>query len=184
MWQGKFMNPDKVKQLAKAAGFCEIGELHIADLSYDEWVRELCEGNSCRNYNTSWACPPAVGTLKECKERCESYEQMFLFNKVYAVKNCFDIRGMRKAMYEFKDTVEAFNRLLELPVDKRLLLSNEGCGRCETCTWPDSACRFPEKLCHSLEGYGFNVTELAKKAGMKYNNGDNTVTFFGAVLLR
>lgn len=28
---------------------------------------------------------------------------------------------------------------------------------------------------HSIEGYGFNIYELVKAAGMKYNNGENTV---------
>jgi hypothetical protein len=34
----------------------------------------------------------------------------------------------------------------------------------------------------SLEAYGINVSELAKSAGMKYINGQDTVTYFGAVL--
>ena len=34
----------------------------------------------------------------------------------------------------------------------------------------------------SLEGYGIFVSELATQAGMKYNNGPNTVTFFGALI--
>jgi hypothetical protein len=34
----------------------------------------------------------------------------------------------------------------------------------------------------SLEAYGINVSELAKAAGMNYINGQNTVTYFGAVL--
>ena len=36
---------------------------------------------------------------------------------------------------------------------------------------------------HSIEGYGFQIYELAKAAGIKYNNGENTVTFFGGLLL-
>jgi hypothetical protein len=34
----------------------------------------------------------------------------------------------------------------------------------------------------SLEAYGVNVSKLAASAGMKYINGQNTVTYFGAVL--
>jgi hypothetical protein len=34
----------------------------------------------------------------------------------------------------------------------------------------------------SLEAYGIFVAKLAEKAGMKYINGVNTVTYFGAVL--
>jgi hypothetical protein len=34
----------------------------------------------------------------------------------------------------------------------------------------------------SLEAYGVNVSGLASVAGMKYINGQDTVTYFGAVL--
>jgi hypothetical protein len=34
----------------------------------------------------------------------------------------------------------------------------------------------------SLETYGVNVSKLAPAAGMKYVNGQDTVTYFGAVL--
>ena len=47
----------------------------------------------------------------------------------------------------------------------------------------DAPCRYPESMFHSLEGYGFDVHLLAEAAGIKYNNGPNTVTYFGAVLL-
>ena len=67
-------------------------------------------------------------------------------------------------------------------LSKLLILSNEGCMRCNTCTWPEEACRFPEELQPSIEGFGFVVSELAKQAGIPYMNGKNTVTFFGAVL--
>ena len=58
----------------------------------------------------------------------------------------------------------------------------EGCEKCKKCTYPDAPCRFPERLHHSLEGYGFNVSKLAAKAGLHYIGGPNTITYFGAVL--
>ena len=81
-------------------------------------------------------------------------------------------------------SVDIFDEKLKLFLSDYLLLSNEGCGRCKKCTYPDSLCRFPEHLHHSIEGYGFQIYELAKAAGIKYNNGENTVTFFGGLLFR
>ena len=40
----------------------------------------------------------------------------------------------------------------------------------------------PEEAVASLETYGGNVSKLAPAAGMKYINGKDTVTYFGAVL--
>jgi predicted metal-binding protein len=58
-----------------------------------------------------------------------------------------------------------------------------GCGVCERCAKQDGQpCRAPELAMPSLEAYGVNVSALASAAGMKYINGQNTVTYFGAVL--
>ena len=81
-----------------------------------------------------------------------------------------------------KDTVDRLADRIKPNFPEALILSNEGCGRCKTCTYPDAPCRFPDKLYPSIEGFGFIVSELARQAGIRYNNGPDTVTFFGAVL--
>jgi len=45
-------------------------------------------------------------------------------------------------------------------------------------------CRHPQQAISSLEAYGVNVSLLAQAAGMRYTNGQNTVTYFGAVFCR
>ena len=68
-------------------------------------------------------------------------------------------------------------------ITKVLHLGAGGCGVCEVCAKKTGEpCRFPDKAMPSLEAYGVNVSELARAAGMKYVNGQNTVTYFGAVL--
>ena len=42
------------------------------DIIFSKEVRDLCEGNSCGLYNTSWACPPAVGSVESCIEKCQA----------------------------------------------------------------------------------------------------------------
>ena len=39
-----------------------------------------------------------------------------------------------------------------------------------------------DRACASLEAYGVSVSQLAELSGMRYINGENTVTYFGAVL--
>ena len=64
-----------------------------------------------------------------------------------------------------------------------LHLGAGGCGVCKPCAKQSGEpCRFPELAMPSLEAYCINVSELARAAGMKYINGPNTVTYFGAVL--
>lgn len=107
---------------------------------------------------------------------------MLLFSKKYELEDSFDFESMTAGLMDFKHTVDGFQQKINDIIPSYLLLSNEGCGRCAECTYPNASCRFPHLLHHSLEGYGFIVKELADEAGIRYNNGLNTVTYFGALL--
>ena len=39
--------------------------LNAADITVEKRVRIVCQ-QECERYNSTWACPPAVGTLEEC----------------------------------------------------------------------------------------------------------------------
>lgn len=174
----------RIREIAAESGFQASGYVEIRKLSYHEEVRRICEGNTCRNYGASWACPPAVGTLEECRNQVNQYDRMLLISRAYPLEDSFDFEGMTAAGRDFKQQVDLFHRRLQGTLPAFLLLSNEGCGRCTKCTYPDAPCRFPEMLHPSLEGYGFIVSELAKEAGVRYHNGPNTVTYFGALLFQ
>ena len=174
---------EKIKETAMQSGMWQTGLIDTHDLMFYPEIRKICKENTCRNYGTTWACPPAVGTIEECKKRVMQYEKMLLFSIKYNLKDSYDIEGMENALFSFKGSVDIFDEKLKLFLSDYLLLSNEGCGRCKKCTYPDAPCRFPEHLHHSIEGYGFQIYELAKAAGIKYNNGENTVTFFGGLFL-
>jgi len=165
-----------------ATGPLQYGYVDIAAVKFYPEIRKICEKNTCRNYAASWACPPAVGTLEVCQARLRNYDKMLLFAQVYPLKNSFDFRGMMAAMQDFKQMSHQLQLNLHPLLADFLILSNEGCGRCKVCTYPDAPCRFPEFLQHSLEGYGLLVNDLAKAAGVRYNNGPNTVTYFGALV--
>lgn len=171
-----------LQALAAQVGFTEVGYVPISKLTYHPEIRLICEGNSCHSYGSCWACPPAVGTLAECAERVKQYDGFLLFSQVCRIEDSFDFEGMATGLRGFKELVDAFQQKLEGVLPRFLLLSNEGCGRCAACTYPDAPCRFPLLLHHSLEGYSFVVSELAAEAGLRYHNGPNTVTFFGALL--
>lgn len=173
---------DEIRRLPLACGLFEAGYLEISALRYYSEVRKICEGNTCRGYGATWACPPAVGTLDECRERISRYTHMLLFNGKYALSDSFDFEGMQEASKAFKKSVDALEKAFGGQTEDYLILSNEGCGRCGVCTYPHAPCRFPRTLHHSIEGYGFIVSELAKAAGLHYVNGSDTVTYFGALL--
>ena len=171
-----------LSEAAAESGCTQWGPINTTDLNFYPEIRRICEGNSCRGYGRTWACPPAVGTLEECKDRVLKYRNFFLFSQKFQLEDSFDFEGMAQGMRDFKDTVDRLADRIKPNFPEALILSNEGCVRCKTCTYPDAPCRFPDKLYPSIEGFGFIVSELAKLAGIRYNNGPDTVTFFGAVL--
>ncbi len=163
-------------------GFYEAGEVSVASLKFSEDIRHICEGNACMSYGKTWACPPAIGSVESCRKRCLSYDRMLLVSGKYELEDSFDLDGMKGGLLSFKRTMDEFDDKFKYILTSYLILSNEGCVRCEKCAYPESSCRFPDKLFHSIEGYGLIVSELAAQAGIAYINGKNTVTFFGAVL--
>ncbi len=164
-------------------GFKQTGVLPTSEIGFYEEVRELCRKNSCGMYAKNWACPPSFGTVEECRQTCLKYDKIVLVNGVFALEDSFDIEGMHAAMHGFKKQMDALFVIAREIYPRCLMMSNEGCARCGACTYPHAPCRFPDRLFHPIEGYGINVYELSKKAGMNYINGKNTVTYFGAVLI-
>ena len=162
----------------KLMGITSFGYIKTSEIVFSEEVRRICEGNQCRNYGKTWACPPAVGTFEECHSRCLSYSSALVFSSAYKLEDSFDLEGMAQGHRQFKAVCE---RLCERLAPPYLLLSNEGCVRCKTCTYPEYPCRFPERLFPSVEGYGILANELAKTAGIPYNSGTNSVSYFGLV---
>lgn len=171
----------RLQELLNQAGVFQSGFVDTADMRFEQEVRDMCAVNTCRKYNTSWACPPAVGTVEECRARIQQYEKFLLFSVKYDLEDSFDYDGMMAGGAAFKETCRALDNALRPLLGNYLMLSNEGCGLCKECTYPDAPCRFPDRAHGSLEGYGLFVNKLAKQAGMNYINGANTVTYFGGV---
>ncbi|MCR4437376.1 MAG: DUF2284 domain-containing protein [Clostridiales bacterium] len=173
---------EKLLERVKETSVFQYGLTKPSKISYLQEIRDICKGNSCGQYGTNWACPPAVGTIEECRNRCMQYNTMLVFTGKFMLKNSFDYKGMIRGMVDFKQIARDVESAVKPYLKDYLVLSNEGCGTCKTCTYPHAPCRFPEQLHHSIEGYGILVSELAKQAGVNYNNGQNTVTYFGALL--
>ena len=58
--------------------------LSIDDIEFNDKVRTICK-RECPRYGKSWSCPPAVGTVDKCRERCQQYTHALLFSSVAEV---------------------------------------------------------------------------------------------------
>jgi predicted metal-binding protein len=173
---------ENIQKILNKVGVFQYGVVNSVDVEFTQEVRNYCEANTCRQYGKTWRCPPAVGTVAECQERAQRYEKLILFNKKYDLEDSMDFTGMETALKDFKHLSRNLAVEIKTELNDYLILSNEGCGICKECTYPDKPCIFPEKAHDAIEGYGIFVSKLAQQAGINYINGQNTVTFFGALL--
>ena len=169
---------DKIKEL----GFDSVAQIPVTSIPFDPSLIKLCEMNTCGNYGKNYACPPYVGKTDELIEKARSYEKAIVFQKIYRLEDSFDIEGMNKGHEDFNALVDKIKESCEKHLDDYLVLVAGGCRKCSVCGVVDNVpCRFPDQVVASLESYGIFVSSLAEKCGMKYINGVNTVTYFGAV---
>lgn len=103
----------EVERAARESRFSEYGSVNVQNLKYYQEIRTICEENSCRNYAASWACPTAIGTLAECRERVNRYRNMLLFSRKYALEDSFDFEGMHAGLKDFKRTVDGFQQKID-----------------------------------------------------------------------
>ncbi|MDR0494910.1 MAG: DUF2284 domain-containing protein [Treponema sp.] len=150
----------------------------VASIVFSPELLKACESNICGNYNKCWTCPPAIGSLEEQKKKISSFSSAFVFTTKADLEDSFDYDGMTRA--------KVFHDRLTTEMHERFGAGNAvygagGCTKCRPCAYP-APCRFPGKTYSSIEAAGINVTELSRAAGIRYNNGENTVTYFSMIL--
>jgi predicted metal-binding protein len=174
----------RLPALALSLGAFRAAVIPVADIETDASFRDLCAANVCGNYGRNWMCPPDAGDIHELMAALHAYSYALVYQTVSELEDSYDFEGMMDAglrhnrlMVELRRGIDALN----LP--RTLHLGAGGCRMCEVCAKrTGEPCRHPELAVASLETYGVNVSKLAPAAGMKYINGKDTVTYFGAVL--
>ena len=90
----KTMNTEKFEEFISQYPIFEYRILDTKDITIQERVRTICQ-EECERYDSTWACPPAVGTLQECEKKIKSYPQAVFFSSVAEVSDL-----MKKAGYD------------------------------------------------------------------------------------
>ncbi len=144
-------------------------------------VRMICE--ECPRYNSTWACPPAVGELEECGRRIHSYRKAIIFSSVSEVTdlmNMDELLSYRGAHEELTTHVGDYMREKGYDI---FILSTESCDICDRCAWLDGEpCRFPDRMHPCIESHGVVVSEIVEQEQMDYDLGGNTILWFSLIL--
>lgn len=171
------MNREKLEARLSELPLYQYEFLTPGELTFSERVRAVCE-QECPMYGKSWACPPAVGTVEECRERCLAYEHVLLLTSVAEVADTANMeetlatRGAHEAL-----TRQVRALLLECGASEATALSTEACALCERCAYPDAPCRHPERMFPCVESHGITVTDLAERYGIEFLNAGMVVWF-------
>lgn len=167
--------------LAKASGFDAAAPLNPKMLTARADVRAMCAADKCGAYNKNWTCPPECGTIEECQQKMQRYENGILLQSIGYMRKAVDSKCYRETERRHMDNFYAFVEKLRKVHPDALCLGAGGCRVCGKCAYPEP-CRFPEKAVSSMEGYGLFVTEVCRDAGIPYYYGEKTITYTACIL--
>ena len=167
-----------------AQGADRAAAISASQIELEADFRRLCEANTCGKYSRCWVCPPDVGDIEDLMREIRTYDRALVYQTIGHLEDSYDIEGMTAAAVRHNALSQKLRRLFaQQSFAKVLHLGAGGCHLCPVCARVENLpCRHPGEAISSLEAYGINVSRLAAVCGMKYINGQNTVTYFGAVL--
>lgn len=147
-------------------------------LEFSERIRWICE-HECPRYGKTWACPPGVGTVEQCKQRCCSYSDCLV---VGTITETDDIADMEKTLATRPAHEEITRQVAQLMQQQGItpyILSTEACAECEHCAILDGQpCRKPERMHPCVESHGINVIPVLEEQGLEFQYGDDIVTWY------
>ena len=172
---------EKWMETALQCGFTYAAPLRIETLVPRADVRAMCAADKCRAYGKNWTCPPHCGTLAECAEKMAGYRRGILLQTVGKMEKDIDTKAYRRTEAAHMESFYRFCDRIRRDYPDALCLGSGGCRICKACAWPED-CRFPERACPSMEGYGLFVTQVCRDNGLAYHHGPRTITYTACVL--
>ena len=170
-------------EAAEKAEFTHASPLKAETLRFLPEVREMCNQDRCHHYNTNWMCPPACGSLEDCAARAVGFKEGIIVQSVGDVEDSFDIEAMERIEKQHEKRFQDLAAVLGASYPHVLALGAGSCNLCESCTYPDAPCRFPNKALSSMEANGLWVSDVCEKNGVPYNYGPNKMAFTSCILV-
>lgn len=146
-------------------------------LDFNHRVRWVCE-HECTMYGKSWACPPGVGTVESCKEKCLSYKNCLMISTITEVADISDLEATLATRGDHEVVTDQVADLFRNQGVEPYVLSTEACAICPRCAILDGkSCRFPEKMHPCVESQGINIVPTLERNGLEFQFGSNIVTW-------
>ena len=147
-------------------------------LEFSERIRWICE-HECPMYGKTWACPPAVGSVDSCKEKCLGYKNCLVIG---TITECDDIASMEQSLATRPEHEAITNAVIEMfraQGAEPYVLSTEACAVCQRCAVLDGQpCRHPGRMHPCVESHGINVIPTLEENGLDFQYGGNIITWY------
>ena len=148
------------------------------ELEFSERIRWICQ-YECPMYGKSWACPPGVGAVAECQQKCGSYVNCLMIATITEVQDIADIEETLSTRPEHEAVTNQVRDLMRQQGVEPYILSTEACAACDRCAILDGQpCRKPNRMHPCIESHGINVIPTLEKYGLEFQYGGNIVTWF------
>ena len=176
------MDREKLEQQLSALPLYVYTYIDPQSLDFTERVRYICK-EECPMYGKTWACPPAVGEVEQCKAKCLSYNSCLLVGTITEVEGeyCMEKSLATRPVHE-KLTNQIRSLFREQGVEP-YILSTEACAACRRCAYLDGEpCRYPERMHPCIESHGIVFTDTLEALGLEFQYGDNIITWYSLLL--
>jgi len=147
-------------------------------LEFSERIRWICE-HECPRYGKSWACPPAVGSVEQCKKVCLQYEHCLVIGTITEVSDIANIAECLDTRFDHEALTEQVADFLRQQGAEPYILSTDSCALCDSCAYCEGKpCRMPQKMHPCVESHGINLIPTLEENGLPFQYGDNFVTWY------
>ena len=146
-------------------------------LDFSQRIRYICK-TECPMYDKTWACPPAVGEVSECRDKCLKYNSCLLIG---TITEMVGEPSMAQSLATRPEHEKLTNQVRDLFREQGIepyILSTEACTVCERCAWLDGLpCRLPGRMHPCLESHGINIIPTLESIGLDFIFGAEVITW-------
>ena len=150
-------------------------------LDFSERVRYICKAE-CPMYGKTWACPPAVGEVAQCKEKCLGYTGCLMVGTIAEVDGQYSMEKSLATRPEHEKLTNQIRAFMRQQGVEPYILSTEACAVCERCAYLDGEpCRLPDRMHPCLESHGINLIPTLEENGLEFNFAADVITWYSLI---
>lgn len=147
-------------------------------LEFSQRIRYICQ-MECPRYGQSWACPPGVGSVEQCRERCLGYRKCLVVGTITECSDAADIQATLATRPAHEAVTNQVRELLRQQGVEPYILSTDSCAICPSCTCPEGLpCRHPEVMHPCIESHGINLIPTLEENGLEFLYGGDIITWY------